>query len=375
MHDALCVIKRTLESGSVVAGGGAVEVALSIYLENFATTLGSREQLAIAEFSSALLVIPKTLASNAAKDSSELVAKLRAYHAAAQASARDDPKKALRFYGLDLHAGQVRDNARAGVVEPLLSKVKSLKAAVRLLPRTAPERRDCFPSDRAMPWLVDQADALPSWKRVRRCCESTTASRSRPKSPPAGTTDTTTRFGDVCNGAVMLSLALLRLWSGDGGKTRVCRGRDHDHAQECKVIVDATHSLVVEFRRVDALTRPALVLVSSSPHLASSLSTLVAPRSASFASSYFSRSTSLSRYARDSHAPMLTLQPTRWALRRRIVGGSASTSSRRRCATRSCRPSSTRLSTAMTRCRRRVWRSDRGRFAPGSSRSSARSAC
>jgi len=130
MHDALCVIKRTLESGSVVAGGGAVEVALSIYLENFATTLGSREQLAIAEFSSALLVIPKTLASNAAKDSSELVAKLRAYHAAAQASARDDPKKALRFYGLDLHAGQVRDNARAGVVEPLLSKVKSLKAAL-----------------------------------------------------------------------------------------------------------------------------------------------------------------------------------------------------------------------------------------------------
>ena len=41
MHDALCVIKRTLESGSVVAGGGAVETALSIYLENFATTLVS----------------------------------------------------------------------------------------------------------------------------------------------------------------------------------------------------------------------------------------------------------------------------------------------------------------------------------------------
>lgn len=43
MHDALCVIKRTLESGSVVPGGGAVETALSIYLENFATTLVSRD--------------------------------------------------------------------------------------------------------------------------------------------------------------------------------------------------------------------------------------------------------------------------------------------------------------------------------------------
>lgn len=39
MHDSLCAIKRTLESGSVVPGGGAVETALSIYLENFATTL------------------------------------------------------------------------------------------------------------------------------------------------------------------------------------------------------------------------------------------------------------------------------------------------------------------------------------------------
>lgn len=62
-----------------------MEAALSIYLENFATTLGSREQLAIAEFADALLVIPKTLAVNAAKDATELVAKLRAYHYTAQA--------------------------------------------------------------------------------------------------------------------------------------------------------------------------------------------------------------------------------------------------------------------------------------------------
>lgn len=39
MHDTLSIIKRTLESGAVVPGGGAVETALSIYLENFATTL------------------------------------------------------------------------------------------------------------------------------------------------------------------------------------------------------------------------------------------------------------------------------------------------------------------------------------------------
>ena len=71
-------------------GGGAVETALNIYLENFATTLGSREQLAIAEFANSLLIIPKTLAVNAAKDSSDLVAKLRSYHASSQNSPSTD---------------------------------------------------------------------------------------------------------------------------------------------------------------------------------------------------------------------------------------------------------------------------------------------
>lgn len=84
LHDALCVVKRVLESKSVVPGGGAVEAALSIYLENYATSMGSREQLAIAEFARSLLVIPNTLAVNAAQDSTDLVAKLRAFHNEAQ---------------------------------------------------------------------------------------------------------------------------------------------------------------------------------------------------------------------------------------------------------------------------------------------------
>ncbi len=41
VHDALCVVKRVLESNQVVPGGGAVEAALSIYLETFATSIVS----------------------------------------------------------------------------------------------------------------------------------------------------------------------------------------------------------------------------------------------------------------------------------------------------------------------------------------------
>lgn len=90
---------------------------------------GSREQLAIAEFATALLVIPKTLAVNAAKDATNLVAKLRSYHNAAQNVPAGDPKKALLRYGLDLLKGDVRDNVTAGVLEPTVSKVRSLKSA------------------------------------------------------------------------------------------------------------------------------------------------------------------------------------------------------------------------------------------------------
>jgi len=130
LHDSLCVIKRTMESGTIVAGGGAVEVALNIYLENFAAKLSTKEQIAISEFADALLVIPKVLSVNAVQDSAELVAKLRVLHNAVQnADQGDDKYKNVEFTGLDLLEGKVRDNLKAGVLEPAISKIKSIKFA------------------------------------------------------------------------------------------------------------------------------------------------------------------------------------------------------------------------------------------------------
>ncbi|KAL8673386.1 MAG: hypothetical protein Q9168_002176 [Polycauliona sp. 1 TL-2023] len=160
VHDSLSAVKRTLESGSIVPGGGAVETALHIYLEEFALSVGSREQLAIGEFAQTLLVIPKTLANNAAKDSAELVAQLRSYHASSQrlsdesttqgppaspskgqkgSAAKQEPSKeekmmikrrGYRNYGLDLSRGKVVDMVKIGVMEPSMSKVRQLKSAV-----------------------------------------------------------------------------------------------------------------------------------------------------------------------------------------------------------------------------------------------------
>ena len=126
IHDALCVVKRVLESKKLVVGGGAVESAINVYLENFSTSLASREQLPVAEFANALLVIPKVLASNAAQDATHLVAKLRAFHNKSQ---HEKASAHLKYAGLDLINGEIIDNKEAGVFEPLVSKIKSLKFA------------------------------------------------------------------------------------------------------------------------------------------------------------------------------------------------------------------------------------------------------
>merc|ERR1719265_1626632 len=128
VHDALCAVSRTMESNSVVAGGGAVETALSLHLEDHARTFESYEQWAISEFAEALLTIPKTLAMNAALDAIDLLSTLRVRHYASQTS-QDAKKKEYKWYGLDLMNNTVRNSVAAGVVEPMVSKLKSLKFA------------------------------------------------------------------------------------------------------------------------------------------------------------------------------------------------------------------------------------------------------
>jgi len=126
IHDAICATKRVLESREVVPGGGAVETALSMHLETFAESLGTREMLAVVEFANSLLVIPKILAVNAAHDATDLVAKLCTLHHAAQKS---EEKKHYARFGLDLYNGKVRNSVEAGILEPTMSKIKSIRFA------------------------------------------------------------------------------------------------------------------------------------------------------------------------------------------------------------------------------------------------------
>jgi T-complex protein 1 subunit alpha len=123
LRDALNAVKRVVESRHVVAGGGCVEAGLSVYLSAVAIETSGKEQVAILKFAEALLVIPRILANNAALDSIDLVGKLRNAHYRAQQAGEKC------FAALDLYAGGVRDGFKDGVLEPAMSKVKSIQFA------------------------------------------------------------------------------------------------------------------------------------------------------------------------------------------------------------------------------------------------------
>ena len=79
-----------------------------------------------AAFAEALLVIPRILTVNAAHDATELVARLRVHHNNSQTM---PDKVNEKHFGLDLYKGEIKDNLAAGVVEPAISKIKSLRFA------------------------------------------------------------------------------------------------------------------------------------------------------------------------------------------------------------------------------------------------------
>lgn len=124
LNDAVQVLKRTLESKTVVPGGGAVECALSFLLEDFSAKVNVKEHIAVYKYAEALLEIPKILATNAGLDASKLVSEMLVRQFETYNKGTFD-----MFYGLDVVKGQVQENYKNGIVEPTVYKLKALKAA------------------------------------------------------------------------------------------------------------------------------------------------------------------------------------------------------------------------------------------------------
>ena len=120
VHDALQVVKRSIMSGSIVAGGGAIEMELSKYLRDYALTIEGKGQLVVRAYAKALEVVPRQLCDNAGLDSTDILAALRRRHA------QDADGK---WFGVDVLLGGICDTYAAGIWEPSDNKRNSLDAA------------------------------------------------------------------------------------------------------------------------------------------------------------------------------------------------------------------------------------------------------
>jgi len=78
--DALDVVATALESGEVVPGAGATEIAIADAIRSGAAGIEGRKQLAVNAFADALDVVPRTLAANAGQDPIDSLVDLRAAH-------------------------------------------------------------------------------------------------------------------------------------------------------------------------------------------------------------------------------------------------------------------------------------------------------
>jgi len=118
LHDALMIVKRTIQHDAVVGGGGAIEMELSKHLREKARSMQDKRQFIVAAFAKALEIIPRQLVENAGFDSTEIVSKLRAAHA-----------KGSTWAGVDIEREGIMDTFQAFIWEPALIKRNALAAA------------------------------------------------------------------------------------------------------------------------------------------------------------------------------------------------------------------------------------------------------
>jgi len=121
VHDAIMIVKRTVASRKVVAGGGAIEMELSAILREFSRTIAGKQQLIINSFAKALEVIPRQIAENAGLDSAEVLNKLRKEHASNNGEGK--------WIGVDVYNEGICNTLDSGVWEPAANKINAIAAA------------------------------------------------------------------------------------------------------------------------------------------------------------------------------------------------------------------------------------------------------
>lgn len=118
LHDALAVLSQMAVKGRIVYGGGCSESLMAAAIDKEVPKTSGKKQLAMEAFARALRQLPATIADNAGYDSADIVANLRAAHAAGNVRA-----------GIDISDGGIGDMTKLGICESFELKEHVLMAA------------------------------------------------------------------------------------------------------------------------------------------------------------------------------------------------------------------------------------------------------
>ncbi|KAG8231252.1 hypothetical protein J437_LFUL005926 [Ladona fulva] len=106
VRDGLRAIKNAMEDGCVVPGAGAFEIAANLELQKYRDDVKGKARLGIQAYAEALLIIPKTLASNSGFDSQDTIVKLT-----------DEARSSGELVGIDVTTGEAMIPAAAGIYD------------------------------------------------------------------------------------------------------------------------------------------------------------------------------------------------------------------------------------------------------------------
>ncbi|XP_002739423.1 T-complex protein 1 subunit zeta [Saccoglossus kowalevskii] len=104
IHDGLRAVKNAIEDAAVVPGAGALEMAIHDALTKHKASVKGRARLGVQAFADAMLVIPKTLATNSGFDPQETIVKLQ-----------EDFTDISHPVGLDVNSGEALIPADHGI--------------------------------------------------------------------------------------------------------------------------------------------------------------------------------------------------------------------------------------------------------------------
>ncbi|GIX65606.1 chaperonin-containing t-complex protein 1 [Babesia caballi] len=121
LNDAICIVRRTMKTHTIVGGGGGIEMEISKALRDYSLSVVGKQQLIIEAFARALEVIPKTLANNAGFNATDIISKLRRDHALV--------KEGVNWFGVNCITGDIVDSFKECIWEPSMVKKNAIYAA------------------------------------------------------------------------------------------------------------------------------------------------------------------------------------------------------------------------------------------------------